>query len=606
MLQLVSNNRPKQHVRAVITLMSAAMRRAGSRTVQSMLLTLPWWPRKSSRDVWPMAVVVDNCVLAKVLHGYEVTEGSITVTLERWLTKRDDPPTKRVANILLFAAMEPTATEALKTYIRKIKPQPLHQVSRPTPRLASLASLSALQAGPRVTPTPGQLAGRRADPRRPGAPFDATPTRLRSWVAIGSNPPTHHLSRMPPLPVGGSSLTASRGASGVSGSGASTGSRTNMVGDSAEEFDAQSVQAALLAARRVIDSCAPIRSPEREPRSGEAAEPAAPLAVRTYRTRASSSTHSSATQATAAAAVRSTETPTASARPQASAHLPATVTLPSTRASVSAAARAPSEPTPSRLAAPRPALRPPSPSHQVASRRAAALPAPTPPSLSPPAASPLAVARPAPTPPSTSLPAASLPAVARTAPTPLSPSLPEASAPAVARPAPTPPSPSLPAACPPAAARAVPASCCPSLPATAPPGADQPGFSAFGSQRASPSHSASRRVLSRPTGAASHRLGAARIQSLPPDTPPDTPLTGESAGTSPGRLSSSRRTVSWSDAGGAPNPDGLAGDSALSRVEGADKVAQLGGVAGSTVGPSRATDAARRLEQDSLGQRARL
>jgi len=70
MLQLVSNNRPKQHVRAVIPLMSAAMRRAGSRTVQLMLLTLPWWPRKSSRDVWPMAVVVDNCVLAKVLHGY--------------------------------------------------------------------------------------------------------------------------------------------------------------------------------------------------------------------------------------------------------------------------------------------------------------------------------------------------------------------------------------------------------------------------------------------------------------------------------------------------------------------------------------------------------
>jgi len=70
MLQLVSSNRPKQHVRAVIPLMSAAMRRTGSRTVQSMLLTLPWWPRKSSRDVWAMAVVVDNCVLAKVLHGY--------------------------------------------------------------------------------------------------------------------------------------------------------------------------------------------------------------------------------------------------------------------------------------------------------------------------------------------------------------------------------------------------------------------------------------------------------------------------------------------------------------------------------------------------------
>jgi len=316
MLQLVSNNRPKQHVRAVIPLISAATRRAGSRTVQSKLLTLPLWRRKSSRDVWPMAVVVDNCVLAKVLHGYEVTEGRIRVTLEQWLTKWDDPKTKRVANNLLLAAMEPTATEAPKTYIRKIKPQPLHQVSRPTPRLASLDSFSALRDGPRGTLTPGQLAGRRADPRRPGAPFNTTPTRPRNWVAIGSNPPTHHPSRMPPLPVGGSSLTASRGASGVSGSGASSGSRTNMVGDSAEEFDVQSVQAALLAARRVIDSCAPTRSPEREPRSGVAAERAGPLAVQTYRTRGSSYTHSPATQATAAAALRSTETKTASARPQ--------------------------------------------------------------------------------------------------------------------------------------------------------------------------------------------------------------------------------------------------------------------------------------------------
>jgi len=79
------------------------------------LLTLPWWPRMSAHDVWPIAVVVDNRVLAMVFPRYEVTHGSVTVTLERWLTKRDDPPTKRVANILLLAAMEPTATEALKT-----------------------------------------------------------------------------------------------------------------------------------------------------------------------------------------------------------------------------------------------------------------------------------------------------------------------------------------------------------------------------------------------------------------------------------------------------------------------------------------------------------
>ena len=40
-LELLVNNRPKQHVLSVIALMSAAMRRAGARTVHSMLLTLP-------------------------------------------------------------------------------------------------------------------------------------------------------------------------------------------------------------------------------------------------------------------------------------------------------------------------------------------------------------------------------------------------------------------------------------------------------------------------------------------------------------------------------------------------------------------------------------
>jgi len=114
-LELLDNGRPKQHVRAVIPLMSAAMRSSAARTVQSMRLTLPWWPRKSTHDVWEMPVVVRNCVLAKLIPGYEVTGGHVTVTLPRWLRKRDDAPTERVANVLLLADMEPTAMEALKT-----------------------------------------------------------------------------------------------------------------------------------------------------------------------------------------------------------------------------------------------------------------------------------------------------------------------------------------------------------------------------------------------------------------------------------------------------------------------------------------------------------
>jgi len=43
--------------------------------VATMRLTLPWWPRKSTHDVWEMPIVVRNCVLAKLIPGYEVTEG---------------------------------------------------------------------------------------------------------------------------------------------------------------------------------------------------------------------------------------------------------------------------------------------------------------------------------------------------------------------------------------------------------------------------------------------------------------------------------------------------------------------------------------------------
>jgi len=283
-LELLSNNRPKQHVRAVIALMSAKMRRVGSRNVQSMLLTLQWWPLNYACEVWPLSVVVCNCVLDEALPRYGVTEGSITVTLERWMTIRDDPRTHCLANILLLAAMVPKATGALKAYILTITPQPLHEVAQPAPRLESLAELSAITAGPRVAPTSGELARRRVDPRQPGTTFYCTPRRLRDWVCIGSNPASHHPSRMPPLLVRGSSLPPSRGVSGASGSGAVTASPANVLGDTAEAFDAQSVKAALLAARSVIDSCAPTRSPDRDALSIVAVEAASPLDVPTHRT----------------------------------------------------------------------------------------------------------------------------------------------------------------------------------------------------------------------------------------------------------------------------------------------------------------------------------
>jgi len=246
-LELLGNNRPKQHVCAVIPLMSAAMRRAGARTVQSMLLTLPWWPRKSTRDVWPMTVIVRNCLLAKIIPAYEVSDGRVTVTLKRWLTKRDDTLTERVANVHLLAQMEPMAVEALKIYVRTIKPSPLNAVARAASRLASLSSLVGLRAGSRVARTSKELARRRADPRQPSTPFDATPFRANNWVVIGSDPPTHHPSRMPPPPVPGRSFPPSGGATDAVGSGGSAAS-PGPASDRAKAFDAQSAISALLAA----------------------------------------------------------------------------------------------------------------------------------------------------------------------------------------------------------------------------------------------------------------------------------------------------------------------------------------------------------------------
>jgi len=386
-LELLGNNRPKQHVRAVIPLMSAAMRRAGARTVQSMLLTLPWWPRKSAHDVWPMVVVVRNCLLAKIIPRYEVSDGRVTVTLKRWLTKRDDPPVERMANVLLLAEMEPTATEALKSYIRNIKPQPLHEVARTTPRLASLSAMAGLRAVSRVAPTPGELARRRADPRQANTPFDATPHRPNNWVATGSNPPTHHPSRMPPPPVPGHSLLPSGGSSGAVGSGAAAASPASER-DSADAFDAQSVTAALLAAQRVIDSCAPARIADRDSESGAGGRQAAPSPMPVRRTQSSRVTLS-----TAAPASPTTVTPAAAsnapARPAASP--PATTTPAAT-----AAAPAPPQPTASPSTASTPAAAGAAHAHPrpEPSPPSAARPSCTPSSRSP-AASPPGAERPA-------------------------------------------------------------------------------------------------------------------------------------------------------------------------------------------------------------------
>ena len=548
-LELVSNNRPKQHVRAVIALMSAEMRRVGSRTVQSMLLTLQWWPRKSACEVWPLSVVVGNCVLDKALPRYEVTEGSITVTLERWSTNRDDPPTNCLANILLLAAMVPKATKALKAYILMITPQPLHKFARPAPRLESLAELSAIRAGPRVAPTPGELARRRADPRQPGTSFYCTPRRLRDWVSIGFNPPTHHPSRMPPLPVRGSSLPPSRGVSGASGSGAVTASPANVLGDTTEAFDAQSVQAAVLAARRVIDSCAPTRSPDRDPRSTVAVEAANPPDMPTRRTR-----QSLVTPSTAAAAIPATETRTASARPQVGASLRAAATPPTLRAI--AADESPATTVRGAATRSRAASNQTSTACPAADARDSAAAAPA------PSATPSAAAR------------------ARTAASPFTASAPGA----VVRAA------SQPEASPPAAARPAPASASTLRPEDAPPNVELPDFSAVGSRWASPEHSDSRRVSPGRTGAESRGRAVAPLESIPPDTPsPD-----NSAGDFPRRPLFSRRTVSWADACGVP------------RAAGGDEVEVLCCVWCSTISPFGAPGVARRLEQDNVGGRACL
>jgi len=563
-LELLGNNRPKQHVRAVIPLMLAAMRRAGARTVQSMLLTLPWWPRKSTHDVWPMTVIVRNSLLAKMIPAYDVSDGRVTATLKRWLTKRDDPPVERLANVLLLAQMEPAAMEALKSYVRTIKPQPLHEVARAAPRLASLSSLAGLRAGSRVAPTPGELARRRADPRQPGTPFDATPRRPNNWVATGSNPPTHHPSRMPPPPVPGHSLLPSGGAAGAAGSGGSAASPVT-ASDSAEAFDAQSVTAALLAAQRVIDSCAPPRIADSESRSGAAGGPAIPSSLPPRRTRLSHATLSTDAAASPAA---STSAAPASAPPRTAASPPAT----------EAAAVAPSAP-------PRPAASPP------ATEAAAVAPsAPPRPEASPPAAATPATAASSPPRPAASLPATDAPAAAAAASAPpqpkVSPSA--ASTPAAAAAAHAPPQSA------PSTSAATRPSCAPSArpPAASPPAAGRPaGHPTAGSRPSSPAPSPSGKTTTSPP------------LSLPPDTPPPGPC---------GQLpehhgSSSQRTVSWADAVGHQGSSGAAAGLEKTRASGAVSQAEkLKGGVGPTAGRTGAVGTGRLLSRDHLGKTARV
>jgi len=174
--------------------------------------------------------------------------------------------------------------EALKSYVRTIKPPSLQEVARAAPRLASFSSLAALRAGSRVAPTLGELAKWWTDPRQPSTPFDATPLSAKNWAAIGSNPPTHHPSCMPPPPVPGHSLPPSGGAAGATGWGGSAASPVT-ASDSAEAFDAQSVTSALLAAQRVIDSCAPTHIADRDSRSAAAGRPATPSSLPPRRSR---------------------------------------------------------------------------------------------------------------------------------------------------------------------------------------------------------------------------------------------------------------------------------------------------------------------------------
>jgi len=190
-LELIDSSRPKQHIWAVIPVMSLEMRSAAARTLQSVQRALHWWPRKSTNDAWEMPVMMRNCVLANLIPAYGVTEGQVTVTLPRWLTKRDDSPTERVANVLLLAEMEPTAMEALQKYIRSFKPQPLHEVARATPRVASLASVANLRAVTKVRLKRGsrkggwQIQGGRQRPLMqphfvPETRWQPVPTRRRT------------------------------------------------------------------------------------------------------------------------------------------------------------------------------------------------------------------------------------------------------------------------------------------------------------------------------------------------------------------------------------------------------------------------------------------
>jgi len=118
--------------------------------------------------------VVRNCVMAKLIPGYEVTEGQVTVIFSRWLTDHDETRTERVASVRFLAEMQHTALEALNTYIRYFRPQSLHEVARTALPVASLASLVNLRAVPRVAPTPGEQARPLVYRQRPNAAFDAS------------------------------------------------------------------------------------------------------------------------------------------------------------------------------------------------------------------------------------------------------------------------------------------------------------------------------------------------------------------------------------------------------------------------------------------------
>jgi len=273
--------------------------------------------------------------------------------------------------------------EARKTYIRSFKKQPLHQVARTAPLVASLDSVANFRAVARVAPTPGEQAMRLADPRRPNSACNATPLRPSNWVATGSNRPTQHYSRMPPPPLPGASHAPPAGSTGTSERGANAASSEGTAGASAAAFDSQSVRDALLTAQRVIESCAPTSSPERSARPSATSRPATtatgasrnmqdrPAARRAAAAASPSTTPlSSATDAQhAASSATSPATPPASAKGAMAACPPSAVArAASLGASPQLAVSAPATASPRTVArvAPRP-----SPAHLVVRRQCA-------------------------------------------------------------------------------------------------------------------------------------------------------------------------------------------------------------------------------------------